>query len=378
MKQRVVIDLFSGCGGLTQGLEDAGFKVLAGAEIRRHARETYKANHTGVRVYTDVRKIYCKPFLKAFNLAKGELDLLAACPPCQGFSSIRTRNGEVATDERNELIFQVARIVRGLLPKCVLIENVPRLLKDERLARFKEILSNLGYVFSEGVLDAQDYGVPQRRKRMILIAVQQKYGEGIELPSKSATELSVRQIIENLPDPDAIDAPPLHRIRQVLSPLVQKRIEAIKRNRAELPEELALDCHINYPSGFRDVYGRMDFDSVSPTITQGCTNPSKGRFVHPSQNRGITIYEAMLLQGFPKNYQFDISLGIGKIASMIGEAFPPPMARAQAVRIRERLDAFESRVSVDARSRHSSGLTQRKCRSVSDALRAPPQKKCKA
>ncbi|MDD4060281.1 MAG: DNA cytosine methyltransferase [Kiritimatiellae bacterium] len=345
MKQRVAIDLFSGCGGLTQGLEDAGFKVLAGAEIRRHARATYKANHDGVRVYTDVRKIFCKPFLKEFSLAKGELDLLAACPPCQGFSSIRTRNGAVANDERNELIFQVARIVRGLLPKCVLIENVPRLLKDDRLARFKETLGRLGYVFSEGVLNAQDFDVPQRRKRMILIAAQKTYGGPIELPPKSASELTVRQFLENLPDPDAIDAPPLHRMRQLLSPLVQKRIEAIKRNRAELPEELTLDCHKNCPRGFRDVYGRMDFNSVSPTITQGCTNPSKGRFVHPSQNRGITIYEALLLQGFPEGYQFDVSLGIGKIASMIGEAFPPPMARAQAAHIKRRLDAFEIRTA---------------------------------
>ena len=338
-KQRIAIDLFSGCGGLTQGLEDAGFKVLAGAEIRRHARATYKANHDGVRVYTDVRKIFCKPFLKEFNLAKGELDLLAACPPCQGFSSIRTRNGAVADDERNDLIFQVARIVRGLLPKCVLIENVPRLLKDDRLARFKEKLARLGYVFSEGVLNAKDFNVPQRRNRMILIASLEQLGDPFGLPPKSATELTVRQFLEGLPAPDAEYAPPLQRIRPMLSPLVQKRIEAIKRNRDELPEELALDCHKNCPKGFRDVYGRMAFDSVAPTITQGCTNPSKGRFVHPSQNRGITAYEAMLLQGFPEGYQFNVSLGIGKIASMIGEAFPPPMARAQAAHIKRKLEA---------------------------------------
>jgi DNA (cytosine-5)-methyltransferase 1 len=233
----------------------------------------------------------------------------------------------------------VARIVRGLLPKCVLIENVPRLLKDDRLARFKGELAKFGYVFSEGVLNAKDFDVPQRRNRMILIASQAQLGDPFGLPPKSATELTVRQFLEDLPAPDAEDAPPLHRIRQMLSPWVQKRIEAIKRNRAELPEELALDCHKNYPNGFRDVYGRIEFDSVSPTITQGCTNPSKGRFVHPSQNRGITAYEAMLLQGFPEGYQFNVSLGIGKIASMIGEAFPPPMARAQAAHIKRKLES---------------------------------------
>ncbi|MDR1498507.1 MAG: DNA cytosine methyltransferase [Puniceicoccales bacterium] len=340
-KKRIAMDLFSGCGGLTQGLEDAGFKVLAGAEIRSHARTTYKANHAGVRVYSDVRKIFCKPFLKEFNLAKGELDLLAACPPCQGFSSIRTRNGAVATDERNELIFQVARIVRGLLPKCVLIENVPRLLKDDRLARFKEKLARLGYVFSEGILNAADFDVPQRRKRMILIASLKRFGEPFGLPSASDNQLKVGKFIKDLPEPEAFDAPPLHKLRQRLTPLVQKRIEAIRKNRSELPDELALKCHKDYPEGFRDVYGRMDFDSVAPTITQGCLNPSKGRFIHPEKNRGITIYEAMLLQGFSEKYSFNIELGIGKIASMIGEAFPPPMAKAQARHIYSKLDEIE-------------------------------------
>ena len=345
MKQRIAIDLFSGCGGLTQGLFDAGFSVLAGAEIRPIARKTYKANHPDVHVYVNVRKICCKPLLRKLGIQKGELDLLAACPPCQGFSSIRTRNGDIAEDERNELIFDVARLVKGLLPKCVLIENVPRLLKDNRLARFKEKLVRLGYVFSEGILNAKDFDVPQRRKRMILIASQKRFGKSFDLPSVSANKLTVRQFIGDLPDPDASDAFPLHKLRQRLTPKVQKRIEVIRKNRSELPEELALECHKNYPKGFRDVYGRMDFDAIAPTITQGCINPSKGRFIHPEKNRGITIYEAMLLQGFPKTYSFDVKSGIGKIASMIGEAFPPPMAKAQALHIYSKLDEIEPLIS---------------------------------
>lgn len=341
MRKRIAIDLFSGCGGLTQGLKDAGFNVVAGAEIRPYARKTYETNNKGIIAFADVRDIRCASLLKKIGLEKGELDLLAACPPCQGFSSIRTRNGEIADDPRNELIFEVSRLVKGLMPKCVLIENVPRLLNDIRLCDFKSRLAKLGYRFSDGVLDAQNFGVPQRRKRMILIASRADYGSPFGLPVASKQIVSVKSILEELPDPNEDCAPPLHKIRQRLSPLVQMRINHIRKNRTELPEHLVLDCHKESDGGFRDVYGRMDYDSVAPTITQGCTNPSKGRFVHPIQNRGITLYEAMLLQGFPPNYKFDPSLGIGKIASMIGEAFPPPMAKAQAIHIINKLDNIE-------------------------------------
>jgi len=128
---------------------------------------------------------------------------------------------------------------------------------------------------------------------------------------------------------------------QSLSALVKKRISSIKKDRSELTHDLVLECHRKYPEGFKDVYGRMSWDDVAPTITRSSHNPSKGRFVHPEQNRGLTLYESMLLQGFPKRYKFQTSGGIGKVSSMIGEAFPPPMAAAQARHIGRELDALE-------------------------------------
>lgn len=337
MEQRKAMDLFAGCGGLSEGLEQAGFKILASVEIRPEARMTYSLNHRDTQIYEDVREVDPVEFLERFNLKPKQLDLLAACPPCQGFSSIRTRNKEIANDERNELIFEVARIVHILRPKCVLIENVPRLLTDYRLTEFKNRLAQWGYKFSEGVLDAQNFSVPQRRKRMILIA--SLYGE-LELPQPHTRKLVVKDFLKGLPSPEDQHHIPLHRFKQKLSDIVLKRISHIQHNRSELPDELALECHKKYPRGFRDVYGRMDWDKVAPTITRASHNPSKGRFVHPSENRGLTLYEAKLLQGFPRSYKFPTSLGIGKISSMIGEAFPPPMAKAQAEHILNRLNAL--------------------------------------
>lgn len=335
---RTAIDLFSGCGGLSQGLKQAGFQMVACAEIRPEAREAYALNHPNTFIHEDIRKIQSSELLKTINLKEGELDLLAACPPCQGFSSIRTKNGEIAKDPRNDLIFEVARLAKDLLPKVVLIENVPRLLTDYRIEQFKNILKEVGYEFSGGVLDAQYFGVPQRRKRMILIG--SRFGE-FGLPTPTSRKFTVKDALKNLPDPEGEHKRPLHRIRQKLSPIVLERIKHVKKNRSELPEHLQLNCHKRYQKGFRDVYGRMSWNEVAPTITRSSHNPSKGRYIHPSQNRGITIYEAMLLQGFPRSYKLPPKFGIGKLSSMIGEALPPPLGKAQGIHILKILSQLE-------------------------------------
>lgn len=332
------IDLFSGCGGLSTGLVQAGFAVLAAAELSNAPQRAYALNHKFVSLYSDVQQISPHQLLSMLHLKAGSLDLLAACPPCQGFSSIRTRNKDIAQDARNELIFEVVRIAKTLLPKCVLIENVPRLMYDSRLKEFRMKMHRLGYEGEPKIVDAQDYGVPQRRKRMILIL--SRVG-AIDVAPPTGRRKTVRDAIGNLLSPDDNHGIPLHNMRQRLSDLVLERISCIKRNRSELPERLVLPCHRRYNGGFRDVYGRMDWDKVSPTITRSSHNPSKGRFVHPEQNRGLTLYEALLLQGFPKNYKFPKDIGIGKIASMIGEAVPPPLAKAQAEHILKKLKEFE-------------------------------------
>lgn len=345
-KSRKAIDLFSGCGGLSQGLKDAGFEVLACCEIRPEARDVYKSNHLNVQCHEDIRTLKGEDLRKGLELAVGELDLLAACPPCQGFSSMRTKNGDVAADPRNELIFDVLRLALDLRPKAILIENVPRLLKDERLERFKEALSS-EYTFSEGILDAQNFGVPQRRKRMILIA--SRIGT-IGLPLSVGKRKTVADVLRDLPAHDSNHRRPLHRIKQKLTPVIQARVRLIQKDRFDLPPEMELGCHKRYPKGFRDVYGRISWDDVAPTLTRSSYNPSKGRFLHPEEDRGLTIYESMLLQGFPRRYQLSSNLGIGKLGSLIGEAFPPPMAQAQARHIIKALDAFERKMGSACKS----------------------------
>lgn len=331
-------DIFSGAGGLSQGLHDAGFDVLGGVELLPHARETYLLNHSDAILFSDVRKITAKELLEKLNLNPGELDLLAGCPPCQGFSTMRTKNRATpAEDERNELIFDFIKVAEILLPKTIMVENVPGLLKDWRLAKAKRSLEKLGYHCKAAVLDAQNFGVPQRRKRMILMA--SRLGE-IDLPESNIAKeklKTVRAAIEQLPSPESTKIY-LQQYRKKHTQVVKERIAKIPKNggsRKALGDE-QLECHKKL-DGFKDVYGRMAWDKVAPTITKYCNNPSKGRFLHPEQDRAITLLEAALLQTFPKNYKFPQNLPDAKIAAMIGEALPPLFAKAQALHIKKHL-----------------------------------------
>lgn len=331
-------DIFSGAGGLSRGLADAGFHVLGGVELLPHARETYLLNHPGSILFEDVRKITADELLKKLNLKPGELDLLAGCPPCQGFSTMRTKNrAEPAEDERNELIFDFIKVAEILLPKAIMVENVPGLIKDWRLAKAKRSFEKLGYHCKAAVLDAQHFGVPQRRKRMILMA--SRLGE-IDLPkSDTAKEepKTVRSAIAELPHPENTETY-LQQYRKKHTPVVKERIAKIPidgGSRSALGED-QLECHKKL-DGFKDVYGRMSWDKVAPTITKYCNNPSKGRFLHPEQNRAITLLEAALLQTFPRDYKFPKNLPDAKIAAMIGEALPPLFAKKQALHIKRHL-----------------------------------------
>ena len=170
---------------------------------------------------------------------------------------------------------------------------------------------------------------------MILIALLGGQGEVCLPLKKNHRRKTVRAAIGKLPSSESEHAPLLHRMRQNLSPSVLARVAQIPKDggsRRSLSPEHQLKCH-QYKVGFNDVYGRMSWDSVAPTLTRCCHNPSKGRFLHPTENRGITLLEAMLLQGFPATYKF-LGTGIGKIASMIGELLPPQLAKAQGEHIR--------------------------------------------
>ncbi len=329
-KKLTAIDLFSGCGGLTQGLKDAGFNVLCAVEIDKKSRETYKLNHSRIPFAgEDIRAVSSEQILKVSKLVRGELDLLAGCPPCQGFSSIRRRNKPKASaDHRNDLIDEFARLTISLLPKLVMLENVPGLVGYAKFKAFVKTLKSNGYAVIYAVLDVADYGVAQRRKRLILSA--SRVGSAM-IATPSDDRVSVKTAISYLPQAGG-SGDDLHDALCVRSPRVQALISAIPKDggsRCSLPQSLQLRCH-QKTTGFGDVYGRMKWDAPSPTITGGCGSPSKGRFLHPEENRGITLREASLLQGFPASYKFDLRHGKDAISLMIGNALPPPFISRHA------------------------------------------------
>ena len=331
------IDLFSGCGGLSLGLKEAGFAVVAAVEIDRKAQETYRLNHPSVRLYAqDIRELEPAEVLQEIGLKPGELDLLAGCPPCQGFSRLRTKNKRTSVkDDRNDLVADFLRFIELMEPKTVMLENVPALAKDTRFLKMRRQLHALGYETVVHVLDAADYAVPQRRKRLIMLASKVHMPE---IADKASKRITVREALKGLSKPkEARDR--LHCLGENRSKGVRELIALIPKNggsRGDLPESYQLECH-KRSNGFSDVYGRMAWDDVSPTITSGCHNPSKGRFLHPSQNRTITLREAAILQGFPRRYRFDVDHGKEAIALMIGNALPPPFIAAHAGALRRGL-----------------------------------------
>lgn len=336
------IDAFSGCGGLTLGLKQAGFTVLGAIERDSLAATTYEKNHPEVKLWnTDIQKVTGPQIRKALKLRKGQLDLFAGCPPCQGFSTLRTRNGSKRImDRRNNLVFDYLRLVKALLPKTILMENVPALAENRRMKVLKRELARYGYSFGNTpqVLDAAGFGVPQRRKRMLLIG--SRIGE-ITLPAHRSAKKTVRAAIGKMPRPGS-SGDPLHDLKETRASRIAEIIALVPKNggsRADLPAKFRLRCHKKLSSGFSDVYGRMSWDDVAPTITSGCFNPSKGRFLHPRQNRAITLREAALLQSFPKRYFFSLDRGKELAALMIGNALPPKFVKTHAIAIRKALDA---------------------------------------
>jgi DNA (cytosine-5)-methyltransferase 1 len=335
------IDLFSGCGGLTLGLKQAGFRVIGAVEINSLAVDTYKANHKRIHVWErDICTLSVEEVKRKLDLRRGQLDLLAGCPPCQGFSTMRTLNGKYAIDDpRNDLLNQFMRFVRILRPKAIMMENVPALANDLRLKKALADLDQMGYECSTAILNAANFAVPQRRRRFILLA-----GRRSEIPAKipfarnARCKRDVRSTFKQLGKRAKND--PLHNYKENRTKKVKDMIRLIPPNggsRFALGKGAQLKCHQDF-DGFKDVYGRMSWDEVAPTITTGCFNPSKGRFLHPTKHRAVTLREAALLQTFPRSYFFSLERGRILAAEMIGNALPPEFIKRHAIKIIEALE----------------------------------------
>lgn len=337
-----VIDLFSGCGGSALGFKQAGFDIKVAVDINTLASESFKLNFPKAEVFTsDISTISSKELLKAAGAFSGEEIVVIACPPCQGFSTAR-RKSQAGSDPRNTLIYEFLRVVADIKPFAFVMENVPGLERGIGKIMFYDIVSKLkkmGYHIVYKVVDTADYGVPQRRKRLVLIGTSNSKN-GLIFPEQTNQDPShsegylppwntVRNAIKDLKKIKAgekSEDDPIHSASS-LAEINLKRMGVTPHDgggRTSWPEELILECHKNV-TGYKDVYGRMKWDIPSPTITGGCVMISKGRFGHPEQDRAISLREAARLQTFPDDYKFAGSTG--QIAAQLGNAVPPLLAK---------------------------------------------------
>lgn len=232
---------------------------------------------------------------------------------------------------------EYVRLVRFIKPYTIMMENVPGLTQYELFQKAISVLQyELGYCIDYKVVNVKDYGVPQSRKRLVLVG--SRLGK-ISVAPPVEEKKTVRDVIGNMPLPEKSDDL-LHKLIPSHTAKVQERINLTPKDggsRKDLPSEYTLKCHKSKNVGFNDVYGRLRWDDYSTTITGGCLNPSKGRFLHPEQNRNISAREASLLQSFPENYIFPADASKTDIALMIGNALPPKFSYYQSLNIRSHL-----------------------------------------
>ena len=322
-----VVDLFCGVGGLTCGLESAGLDVIAGYDLDKSCEYTYTHNNKATFVNKNIEQVTCKEIKQ---LLRGyDVKILAGCAPCQPFSRHQKDKKNRKQHKDWKLLYQFGRLVQEVRPHIVSMENVPELENEQVFKDFVQVLQDLKYNVTYKIVNAADYGVPQRRKRLLLLASKKKKIKFIEPTHKEA--VTVREIIGNL-QPIAAGAlnenDNLH-ITSMLSDINIKRIQHSVQGGTwkDWPEDLVLECH-KKESGksYSSVYGRMRWDDVAPTITTQFTSYGTGRFGHPVQDRALTLREGAMIQTFPQNYSF-VPEGepviLKNVARHIGNAVPP-------------------------------------------------------
>lgn len=329
-----VIDFFCGCGGTSAGLRKSGMNVIAGIDIDAQAIKTYQYNFPKAKgIVADITKMgfdELSEIIKEKSKKNDQL-LFAACAPCQPFS--KQNRFKSNSDERISLLDEFHGFVKRFSPDYIILENVPGMQKvtEGPFTKFTKLLTNLKYQFRTDVKNAMDYGVPQSRKRLVLIA--SRHGV-IELPEETHGKdkipyKTVEEAIKKYPSLQSgeqnVDFPNHQCAR--LSPLLLRRISVLKEggDRRDWTDDLKLRCH-NGHSGHTDVYGRLSWDKPSITLTTKCISLSNGRFGHPEQNRALSVREAAALQTFDDDFRFFGSLG--ETAKQVGNAVPVDFALA--------------------------------------------------
>ncbi len=329
------VDLFCGAGGLTYGLSKAGIQVKAGIDIDEQARYAYEKNNPEAKFYNwDLTGDHHSDVAELFET--GQYRLLAGCAPCQPFSKLTIKEKRLHNDW--DLLIHFGRYIEKILPEFVTMENVPGLASRGKAVfnQFLAILTKNEYHVDYKIINCREYGVPQSRERLVLLA--SRLGK-ISVPDgtyRNAQQWkTVRRAIENLPPLKAGEEDPTDRLHcaPTLSPLNLERMRMTKSDggtRRDWPDNLVLDCHKKVSGhSYSCNYGRMWWDKPAPTMTTHCTGIGNGRFGHPEQDRSITLREAMLLQSFPRDYEFCSKQEIPNrtaIQRMVGNAVPPKLA----------------------------------------------------
>jgi len=324
-----VIDLFCGVGGLTCGLIESGLNVIAGFDVDPTCKYTYEKNNHVSYYQQNIRDVTGEQVNELFD--KDVTKILVGCAPCQPFSQMRFKLGEEnENDEKYDLLLEFGRLIEEIKPTIISMENVPKIRKTKVFEDFVRTLNVNGYYHTENVVYCPEYGIPQTRRRFVLVA---SLLGPIELipPSHIPDEIHVKDFIKELPSisaGDVCEKDPLHRSAS-LSEINLKRIRASKPGGTwnDWPEELRCKCHLR-PSGktYSSVYGRMTWEQIGPTITTQFYSYGTGRYGHPEQDRALSLREGALLQTFPVNYDFidpTHAFVFRDIARHIGNAVPP-------------------------------------------------------
>ena len=321
------IDLFSGIGGLTYGLSQTGIKVLAGIDNDESCEYSFVKNNDSKYICADISKYDFEDVKKMYS--NDSIKVLVGCAPCQPFSSHAFKTRKNGRDDRWNLLDHFVRAIKTIQPDIVSMENVPGVIVTDVFENFVKQLKKEGYSVDYKAVYAPDYGVPQNRRRLILLA--SRLGE-IKVPKETHSKenyVTVKDIIKGLPEIKAGQVHQLDRIHQSknLDPINIKRIQQSKPGGTwkDWEKKLLPDCY-KKDSGqtYTSVYGRMRWEGVSPTITTQFGSYGSGRFGHPEQDRALSIREGALLQTFPITWNFG-NFPASKLCRQIGNAVPPQL-----------------------------------------------------
>lgn len=331
------VDFFCGGGGMSYGMQKAGINVLAGIDYEENCKDTYEANiGKGKFIQADVFDLKETELQKTLGLQKNDDNLLLiGCSPCQFWSIINTDKKK--SEKSKNLLVEFERFVKYFNPGYVVVENVPGVLrkkKESGLESFIDWLETSGYKVHFEIHNTNDYGVPQNRKRFTLVA--NRISETKIFPKKEKNKLVVKDVLGQQNGFNPIiagtkDETDFHHSSPSISNLTLQRIQKVEKdggNRLGFANdpELQLSCFVGKDSSFKDTFGRLWWNRPSPTITTKFFSVSNGRFVHPDEDRALSLREGATLQSFPKNYKF-YGTSHSAIARLIGNAVPPEYAK---------------------------------------------------